>query len=155
MFVRFRTTPRRIQVSILEARRNGRRVTNEHVASLGSISVPMTVVARQAFWADLWDRLTSPSNRIGADDQAKIRNAIHARIPMVLPDEANAGEAAYWATWNASFSESGARERERAARAIEQAETRKASPRPSLRTGPLPYEVSARWIAGSSAFCWA
>jgi hypothetical protein len=122
MFVRLRTTPRRLQVSILETRRTARKVTNEHIASLGSIVVPMTVGDRQAFWANLWGRLTSLSNRIGADDQAKIRNAVHARIPMVLPDEANADEAAYWETWGASFAKDGARKRKHAADVIEQAE---------------------------------
>jgi hypothetical protein len=122
MFTRFRTTPRRLQVSVLEARRNGRKVTNEHIASLGTIAVPMTVTARQAFWANLLDRLTSLSNRIGPEDQAKIRNAVHARIPMVLPDEASADEAAYWATWSASFANSGARYRQIASDIIKQAE---------------------------------
>src|ERR1700722_4654657 len=87
MFVRFRKTPNRLQVSILEAHRAGGKVTNEHIASVGSIKVPMSVGGRQTFWANLWDRLTSLSNRIGPDEQAKIRNAIHARIPMVMPDE--------------------------------------------------------------------
>jgi hypothetical protein len=87
----------------------------------------MEVSARQLFWANLWDRLATLSNRIGADDQTKIRNAIHARIPMVMPDEANADEARYWETYSASFAEDGTKERERAARAyqdaIEQAES--------------------------------
>jgi hypothetical protein len=122
MFTRFRTTPRRLQVSVLEARRNGRSVTNEHIASLGSIEVPMTVTARQAFWAKLWDRLTNLSNRIGPEDQAKIRNAVHARIPMVLPDEANTDEAEYWTKYSAVFVERGARKRKRASELIEQAE---------------------------------
>jgi hypothetical protein len=123
MFVRFRKTPNRLQVSILEAHRAGGKVTNEHIASLGSIEVPMSVGGRQLFWANLWDRLTSLSNRIGADDQAKIRNAMHARIPMVMPDEANAEEAAYWERYSATFMESGAREREHAQQLIKQAET--------------------------------
>jgi hypothetical protein len=93
MFVRFRTTGRGLQVSILETRRAAGKVTSEHIASLGSIVVPMTMAQRQAFWAHLRDRLASFSSRIGADDQAKIRNSVHARIPMVMPDEANADEA--------------------------------------------------------------
>jgi hypothetical protein len=122
MFVRFRTTPRRLQVSILEARRSARKVTNEHIASLASIPVPMTVAERQAFWARLWERLATLSNRVGADDQAKIRNAVHARIPMVMPDEANADEAEYWARWGGSFADHGARKREHAAALIAEAE---------------------------------
>jgi hypothetical protein len=81
MFVRFRPTPRRLQVSILETRRTAGKVTNEHIASLGSIEVPMTVGSRQTFWANLWARLASLSNRICPDDQAKIRNAVHAASP--------------------------------------------------------------------------
>jgi hypothetical protein len=122
MFVRFRTTPRRLQVSILEAHRAGTKVTNEHVASLGSIAVPMSVGGRQAFWADLWERLARLSNRIGPDDQAKIRNAVHARIPMVLPEEANADEAAYWATYSAMSAQKAVEKRHDATSAIEEAE---------------------------------
>jgi hypothetical protein len=86
MFVRFRKTPRRLQVSILEkTSRKAGKVASEHVASLGSVTLPMTVRGRQAFWAYLWDRLATLSNRVGAEDQARIRNAVHARIPMVLP----------------------------------------------------------------------
>jgi hypothetical protein len=90
MFVRFRQTPRRRQVSILKTRRKAGKVANEHVASLGSIALPMTVRGRQVFWAYLWEGLASLSDRIGADDQARIRNAVHERIPMVPPDEAAA-----------------------------------------------------------------
>jgi len=114
------------QVSVLEAHRAGGRVTNEHIASLGSVERPPSVQARQLFWANLWDRLTGLSNRIGADDQAKIRNAVHARIPMVMPEEANADEAKYLGTYSAEFAKTAAEERARAARAyqdaIEQAE---------------------------------
>jgi|SRR5271155_5496738 len=95
MFVRFRRTPRRLQASVVETRRKAGKVASEHVAGLGSIALPMTVRGRQAFWAHLRDRLATLSNRIGPDDQARIRNAVHIRIPMVMPEEANA-EAAYW-----------------------------------------------------------
>jgi hypothetical protein len=87
MFVRFHQT---LQVSILKTRRKAGKVANEHVASLGSIALPMTVRGRQVFWAYLWERLASLSDRLGADDQARIRNAVHRRIPLVHPDEAAA-----------------------------------------------------------------
>jgi hypothetical protein len=122
MFVRFRQTPQRLRASILESHRTAGKVASEHVASLGAIALPMTVRGRQAFWAGLWDRLATLSNRIGPDEQASIRNAVHARIPMVLPEEANADAAAYWATWSAAFMEDGASEREDAAAAIKRAE---------------------------------
>jgi hypothetical protein len=88
MFVRFRRTPRRLQASVVETRRKAGKVASEHVASLGSIALPMTVRGRQAYWAYLWERLAGLSDRIGADDQARIRKAVHGRIPMVPPDEA-------------------------------------------------------------------
>jgi hypothetical protein len=122
MFVRFRKTPRRLQASVVETRRAAGKVASEHVASLGSVTLPMTVRGRQASWAHLWDRLHALSNRVGADDQAKIRNAVHARIPMVLPEEATAEEAKYWDTWSKSFAENGARYRKYAADNIERAE---------------------------------
>jgi hypothetical protein len=76
------------------------------------------VAGRQAFWVNLFERLSHLSNRIGADDQTKIRNAVHARIPMVMPDEADVDEATYWETYSKLFMEHGADERERAAEAI-------------------------------------
>jgi hypothetical protein len=88
MFVRFHQTPRRLQVSIVETRRKAGKIASEHVASLGSIGLPMTVRGRQAYWAYLWGHLAGLSDRIGADDQARIRSAVHGRIPLVPPDEA-------------------------------------------------------------------
>jgi hypothetical protein len=105
MFVRFRQSHHRLQVSVLGTRRVAGKVTSEHVGSLGSVAVPTTVAGRLAFWENLWERLTALSNRISADDQTKIRNAVHARIQMVLPDEANADEAAYWEKYSAVFAE--------------------------------------------------
>jgi len=39
MYVRFRQTKRRLQVSLVESRRTDGRVDQEHVASLGSVRV--------------------------------------------------------------------------------------------------------------------
>jgi hypothetical protein len=122
MFVRFRKTPRRLQVIVVETRRARGKVISDTIGTLGSISVPTSVGDRQTFWTGLFHRLAGLSNRIGPDDQAKIRNAVHARIPMVLPDEANADEAKYWGDYSATWAEFGARNREHARSAIEQAE---------------------------------
>jgi hypothetical protein len=40
MFVRFRGSPNRLQISIVETRRLNGRVRHEHIASLGSIERP-------------------------------------------------------------------------------------------------------------------
>jgi hypothetical protein len=81
MFVRFRQTPSRLQVSLIEGRRVGGKVRHEHIASLGSILVPATVADRIAFWNRAIERMDRLANRIG-DEKEKIVSAIHARIPL-------------------------------------------------------------------------
>ena len=63
----------------------------------------MSFRERLAFWAKLPQRLARLGNRVGPDDQAKVYAALHARIPMVTPDEqraiqeANAeGDERFW-----------------------------------------------------------
>jgi hypothetical protein len=90
MFVRFRQTPSRLQVSLVETRRALGKVRHEHVASLGSIIVSPPVADRIVFWARLHERLAKLSNRIGAELLGKILGDIHARVPMVTPDEQRA-----------------------------------------------------------------
>jgi hypothetical protein len=59
MFIRFRQTKRRprLQVSLVETRKEGRRVRHEHIASLGSIALPFSTTDRVAFWDKLDTRL--------------------------------------------------------------------------------------------------
>jgi hypothetical protein len=57
-----------------------------HYPALGSVGEPATIAGRIAFWLELRPRLDNLGNRIG-DQQIKILDAIHARIPMVTPDE--------------------------------------------------------------------
>ena len=83
MFVRFRQTETRLQVSLVETRRVGGRVRHEHVASFGSVEVPPSVQDRIAFWHRLHERLAKLANRLDAAAQAKVLGDIHARIPMV------------------------------------------------------------------------
>src|ERR1700681_2586525 len=90
MFVRFRQSRLRLQVSLLETRRINGKVRNEHVASLGSVEMPATAASRLAFWARLHDRLAKLSNRLDATAQGKILGDVHARIPMVTLDEQRA-----------------------------------------------------------------
>jgi len=87
MFVRFRQTKRRLQVSLVDTRRVDGRVRHEHIASLGSVPVPPSLQDRLTFWRRLHERLSRLSNRVSADIQGKILGDIHARIPMVTPDE--------------------------------------------------------------------
>lgn len=87
MFTRFKATLSRLQVSLRESRRIADKVKSEHIASLGSIAMPMTIAGRVAFWTALHERLAKLANRINAEDQAKIIGAIHARVPMVTIEE--------------------------------------------------------------------
>jgi hypothetical protein len=90
MFVRFRQTAYRLQVSLVENRRVNGKVRYEHVASLGSVEDPPSVAARLAFWKSLHERLARLSNRVGPDMQATIFGKVHQRIPMVTADEQRA-----------------------------------------------------------------
>jgi hypothetical protein len=87
MFARFRPSPYRLQVSIVETRRVGGKVRHEHIASLGSIETPLSVANWVAFWQRVHERLAKLSNWIDPATQGKIRGVIHSRIPMVTPDE--------------------------------------------------------------------
>jgi hypothetical protein len=103
MFVRFRQQGRRFQASLMQTRRVSGKMHSEHIASLGSVDVEVSVRERLAFWAKLPGRLARLGNRVGRDDQAKVYAALHARIPMVTADEqraiqqANAeGDERFW-----------------------------------------------------------
>jgi hypothetical protein len=87
MFARFRQTPNRLQVSLIETSRVDGKVKHQHVASLGSIAVPWETSDRITFWLALHQRLALLSNRIGADDLHKLMAAIHDRLPMAMTDE--------------------------------------------------------------------
>ena len=90
MFPRFHQTPSRLQVSLRESRRIGGKPRCEHIASLGSIPLPMTDGGRIAFWDKLNQRLAMLSNRISAEARDRIISAIDARIPVFTPDELHA-----------------------------------------------------------------
>ena len=67
-----------------------RQVQSEYIGALGSVDAAVSVRERLAFWAKLPERLTRLGNRIGADEHERIYAALHARIPMVTPDEQRA-----------------------------------------------------------------
>jgi hypothetical protein len=92
MFVRFRQTKHRLQVSLVETRRVADRVRHEHVASLGAVPVPPSLQDRLAFWQRLHERLSRLSNRVPTDIRGKVLGDIHARIPMVTLDQVQAAK---------------------------------------------------------------
>jgi hypothetical protein len=87
MFVRFRQQGNRLQASLMQTRRVSGKMQSEHIASLGSVGLTPSVRERLAFWAMLPERLARLGNRVRPDDQAKVYASLHARIPMVTPDE--------------------------------------------------------------------
>jgi hypothetical protein len=90
MFVRFRSTSRRLQVSLIATGRLAGRVRHEHIASLGSIPLTHSPAERIAFWTHLHARLAKLANRIDSSAQGPILAAIHARIPMPTLDDQQA-----------------------------------------------------------------
>lgn len=90
MFTRFRATPSRLQVSIVETRRVHGRVCHEHVAGLGSARLPLSRESRIEFWKQIPPRLERLANRLDADTQAKVVAAVDARIPIVTMEEIRA-----------------------------------------------------------------
>jgi hypothetical protein len=90
MLVHFRETPYGLAMSLVETRRENGRVRHEHVASLGSIETPPSVASRIEFWRGLHERLAQLSSRLDAETRGKVLGAVHARVPMVTPDEQRA-----------------------------------------------------------------
>jgi hypothetical protein len=90
MFVRFRQSPRRLQLSLVETRRTDGKVRHEHIASLDAIAAPPTAAGRIQFWTRLHERLGRLSNRLNREAQAQVLGAVHARVPMPTVDEIHA-----------------------------------------------------------------
>src|SRR5262245_60235445 len=87
MLVHFRETPYGLAMSLVETGRESGKVRHQHVASLGSIETPLSVAARIEFWRGLHARLAQLSNRLDAETRGKVIGAVHARVPVVTPDE--------------------------------------------------------------------
>jgi hypothetical protein len=92
MFVRFRQTGRRLQVSLIETRRHDGKVKHEHVASLGAVPLDPTLADRTAFWTGLHPKLSRLGNRLDAAALGPVLAAIHARIPMPTQDDRQASQ---------------------------------------------------------------
>jgi hypothetical protein len=90
MYVRFRRQGNRLQASLVQGRRAAGKVHAEHIGALGSVDVEVSVRERVTFWAKVHGRLAALGNRVGAAEHPKIFDALHARIPMVTPDEQRA-----------------------------------------------------------------
>jgi hypothetical protein len=84
----------RLEVSIVETRREGGKVKHKHVASLGSVWGD-SPAAREAFWIECEARLVRLANRLGPDLD-RLRQAIAARIPPLTDAEREAMKAAAW-----------------------------------------------------------
>ena len=87
MFVRFRQQGHRLQASLMQTRREAGAIKSEHVASLGSVGLDVTIRDRLDFWKYVEPRLDRLANRIGPDERAKIIDALDARIPVLTDDD--------------------------------------------------------------------
>jgi len=88
MIARFRQTAAAgLQCSLVETRRIDGKVRHEIVASLGSVPASPSVADRIAFWRRVYETLAELAARIDAETQGQIISAVHARIPIVTPDE--------------------------------------------------------------------
>jgi hypothetical protein len=81
----------RLEVSIVETRREDGKVKHKHVASLGSITDD-TLAAREIFWLECEARLARLANRL----LDRLRQAIAARIPPLTDADRAAMTAAQW-----------------------------------------------------------
>lgn len=87
MFVRFKSSPRRLHLSLVETRRVDGKVKHDHIASLGSIPVPFTTPDRLDFTASFNERISRLDNRITPEQREAIIVAIGKRIPWPTPEE--------------------------------------------------------------------
>src|SRR5262249_44387726 len=90
MFVHFRETPYGLAMSLVENRRENGRICHEHIANLGSIETPPSVAARIEVWRGWHERLCRLSHRLDAETRGKVMVAVHARVPIVTPEEQRA-----------------------------------------------------------------
>jgi hypothetical protein len=92
----------RLEVSIVETRREGNKVKQNHVASLGSVA-GNSPAAREAFWLECEARLARLANRLGPETD-RLRAAVAARIPPLTDAEREAMAAQAWdrlqTTWD-------------------------------------------------------
>ncbi len=93
MHIRARLQHRRLQISLVDTRRAGGKVRQQHIAALGSVSPKMTVADRLAFWDQVEERLAKLDNRMDKDGHAKIIAALRTKIPMPTPVEHRKAEA--------------------------------------------------------------
>jgi hypothetical protein len=98
MFIRVRKSKKRFRLSLVETRRIDGKVCAEHVASLGSIALAMTVADRVEFWKALNGRLPGLANHINPDDLRAIAGAKVPAPSKMEVDVANLQE--YAAAWH-------------------------------------------------------
>src|SRR6516225_7194383 len=89
MFVHFRETPYGLAMSLVENRWENGRIWPRARRELG-----LDRDARIEFWRGLHEGLAQLSNRLDAETRGKAMVAVHARVPMVTPEEQRASEIA-------------------------------------------------------------
>ena len=144
----------RLEVSIIETHREGGKVKQEHIASLGSV-VGDGVEARVWFWQACDERLASLANRIGPD-MHRLRQAIAMRIPEPTREEVDALEMRRWQDLQAGWQGIGDDDRNSIAKdeeAIAETRERIAKLQPVLDSlGAMVKKVQTQLACGNHAF---
>jgi hypothetical protein len=109
----------RLEVSIVETYREGGRVRQRHVASLGSV-YDDSFAARENFWLECEARLARLSNRVGPNLD-RLRQAIAARIPPLTDADREAMDSAAWDRLEGMWDEHAKDKAYRSSRVIEDA----------------------------------
>ena len=94
MFVQFRSSPKRLHLSLVASHRVGGRMTQEHIAALGSIPIPFNTTERVVFWRKAIERLDRLSNRLDAETHAAIVDSIATRVPLIGEEDVRAVQMA-------------------------------------------------------------
>jgi hypothetical protein len=94
MFARFRQVRERLNVSIVETAREGGKVRQEHIATLGSVHLPPSPADRVRFWVKAHQRLSTLDNRLDDKTRLAILTAVNARIPMPTAEDQEAAKNA-------------------------------------------------------------
>src|SRR4051794_40517820 len=100
MFIRFRTSHRRLKVYVVENARRDGKVVQETVAYLGSVDTRallangderrelLSVRERITIWEVANSKLKNLINRLGGEAEVKrLRMAVHARVPWPMEAE--------------------------------------------------------------------
>ena len=87
MFVRFRSYPHRLQISLVETHCVGGISKHKLVTSLGSIPVPYTAADRVEFFLEFRARINWLGDRVSHKQRAATISTVAKRVPFPTAEE--------------------------------------------------------------------